>query len=102
MRPKPLTQTPDAGPGKGGAAAADVLPLSKVRTGPAVDKYTIPTSCPFGLEAFNFVDSYLLADKPLVWSDYVAVHGALLGIVRKARSFVFHISAYTSPEEVRQ
>ena len=71
----------------------------------SVDKYAVLTSFPVSLDkarvAITPVDSNLLGDGPLLWSDYIAIHGTFLGILHGVRPFVFHSSMYTSLEDVR-
>ena len=51
--------------------------------------------------AITPADSNLLGDGPLLWSDYIVIHGTFLGSIHEVRPFVFHSSMYTSLEEVR-
>ena len=71
-----------------------------------VDKYAVLTSCPVGLDesgvGFTAVDSDFLGDEPLVWSDYVLIHQAIINIVQQTGPLVFSPSTYTSMVKVKQ
>ena len=70
-----------------------------------VDKYAVLTSCPVGLDesgvGFTAVDSDFLGDEPLVWSDYVLIHQAIINIVQQTGPLVFSPSTYTSMGKVK-
>lgn len=71
-----------------------------------VDKYTVLTSCPVGLDesgiGFTAFDSDFLGDNALAWSDYVVIHQSIYNIVKEVGSFVFSPETYTSMTKVKQ
>jgi hypothetical protein len=66
--------------------------------------YVVLTSCPVGLDesgiGFTPFDSFAFGNETLLWSDYVHIHQAIVGIVKVVGLFVFSPQTYTSMEEV--
>jgi hypothetical protein len=87
-------------------AANVVLPNGNSSVSSEVDKYSVLTSCPVGLDesgvGFTPFDSDFFGANTVSWSDYVLVHHKIVDIVKVVGSFVFSPQTYTSMEEVSE
>jgi hypothetical protein len=83
-----------------------VLPNGNSSVSSEVDKYSVLTSCPVGLDesgvGFTPFDSDFFGANTVSWSDYVLIHRAIVDIVKVVGSFVFSPQTYTSMEEVSE
>jgi len=82
-----------------------VLPNGEAGEKEVVDKYSVLTSCPVGIDesgtGFTPVDGDFLGHEALAWADYVVIHQAIVDIVREVGPFVFSPSTYKSMEMVK-
>ena len=87
-------------------AANVVLPNGNSSVSSEVDKYSVLTSCPVGLDesgvGFTPFDSDFFGANTVSWSDYVFIHHKIVDIVKIVGSFVFSPQTYTSMEEVSE
>jgi hypothetical protein len=83
-----------------------VLPNGDSSVSLEVDKYSVLTSCPVGLDesgvGFTPFDSDFFGANTVSWSDYVRIHQAIVDIVKVVGSFVFSPQTYTSMGEVSE
>jgi hypothetical protein len=87
-------------------AANAVLPNGNSSVLSEVDKYSVLTTCPVGLDesgvGFTPFDSDFFGANTVSWSDYVRIHQAIVDIVKVVGSFVFSPQTYTSLEDVSE
>jgi len=70
------------------------------------DKYNVLTSCPLAIDeagtAFTPIDSDFcgIYKSDMKWEDYVALHSAILAIVRESGGFWFSKDVYSDPKSM--